>query len=194
MMAALRQAVTEIVPRLGAKLAISFAVKRWGEGWGEGLMGDKLNASPYAGQAWTLRNYLIAFGVGTVGSMVISRWKPGAGKVWLDSVADDIVQRLFYTEVIARNSKAQEWFGFDPVPIGYEQDDAGNRFAIYNGTNYRQAMLGLEAAGPLGGLERAGPLSSSRARGPMGHLTSPSPDPYLQLATPDPYLAAMMRA
>ena len=190
MMTALRETMGNVVPMMGAKLAIAFAVKRWGTTWGEGLMGDKPSTSPYGGQAWSLRNYLIAIGVGAVGSMIVSRWKPGAGRVWMQSVADDIVGRLVWTEVIARSKTGQDYFGFDPVPVGWEDDGQGNRFAIYDGTNYRQAMLGLEQASALGGLERAGPMSSSRA---MGHLTGPRPDPYLQLASPDPDAAAVMR-
>lgn len=191
MLGALREAVGDALPTVGAKLAISWAVKRWGTSWGEGLMGDKPAVSPYGGQAWSLRNYMIAVAVGAIGSTIASRWKPGAGRAWMRSVADDILQRLVYTEVIARSKWGQENLGADPIPIGYERNAHGDTFAIYEGTGYRPAMLGLEPAGPLGGLVPANRKMSSRAPA-MGHLypqNGQQVDPYSRAGSSNPYLA-----
>ena len=115
----------------------AFLVRRFGDTWGKGVMGNNL-ASPYAGQAWTFKNYLISVIGGYLGASLVKRWKgdKAAENVWRASVDNGIV-RLVWTELFGRSKWAQDTFGMVPVNTGY-----GN----------------LVQAGPLGNLVPAGPL------------------------------------
>lgn len=207
-MDSIQRVVKEAVPRVGAKLAVSFAVRKWGDPWGQGIMGPGELISDYHGRAWTLKNYAIAIGVAALGARAIDRFiKPGMGRVFQDSIVDDLFGRLVYTEIIGRSETAKKYFGaVDMMPIGYDDDNQGNRFAVLEDTRYQPAMLGLERRGPLGAIVPVQALGDIAPRGPlgggrrgrrrahMGHLITDTPDDYQRLATRDPYLAAGYRA
>lgn len=191
------RAFARFVPRLGAKFAVAYVVRQWGGKWGEGIMGQKA-VSPYAGEGWSLWNYVLAGLVGYVGGRVIGRWNKEWGRQWADSVYDDIIARMIWTEGIARNATAQQYFGADM--IGWSDDPYGNRFAVLDQTNYQPAMLGIERAGPMDGIVAAGPMDGLVRAGawdrrrapapvPMGHLA----DPWFQRGSNDPYQSAYMQ-
>jgi len=199
-MAAWNRAVSNILPRLGGKLAVSYIVKRFGQEWGTGIFGAK-GDSQYQGTSWPLWNYLLGAGVAYFGGGAVSRYfGKASGDAFMESIFDDLIGRLMYTEVIGRFDWAKENFGFDPIPRGYEDDGRGNRYAIFDDTDYRQSMLGLPTGltgeTALGQLETAGVLSCSsmkaRARAAaappaMGHLQNG--DPYFNAGSADPYNA-----
>lgn len=199
-MEAWKKSVSRILPRLGGKLAVSYVVKRWGQSWGTGIFGTK-GQSGYQGDSWSFWNYLLGGAVAYFGGAAVSRaFGEENGEAFMESIFDDLIGRLLYTEVIGRFDWAKENFGFDPLPVGYEDDGQGNRYAIFSDTDYRQSMLGLPEtstgltrASSMGQLERAGVLSSSamaRRRPPapsMGHLQTG--DPYYNAGSDDPYNA-----
>lgn len=193
------KALDEFFPRLGGKLATSWVVMRWGNKWGPGIMGDQTDlTSPYAGAGWSLWNYILGAGTALIGGAMVGRFfGRSRGQIFAQSAFDDMLQRLFYTEVIGRSDWAKSAFGFDPIPTGYVIDGDGNRFARFDNTPYQQSMLGLVESGPMGELVEAGPLSTGRAMveasaKPMGHLTRERVDPYFAAGAQDPYSALMM--
>lgn len=194
-----RRAFGRFVPRIGAKFAVAYVVRQWGGKWGEGIMGQKAT-SPFAGEGWSLWNYALAGLVAYFGGRVISRYNKEWGRAWADSIWDDMVTRLIWTEGLARSKTAQDYFGQDM--IGWDDDPYGNRFAVIDGTQYQPAMLGIEraspidglvAAGPMDGLVRAGAWERRRAplpvAAPMGHLQ----DPWFQRGSANAYQAAYMQ-
>lgn len=170
---AVSQAFAGFLPRLAGKFAVAYAVRQFGGKWGEGVMGQKVT-SPYAGEGWSLWNYLIAGLVGYFGGQIMERWRPGWGELFTTSVYDDILQRMVWTEVIGRSKTATEYLG-NPDFVGWEDDAYGNRFAVLDRTNYQQAMLGVEAAGPLDGIEVASAIDGGRYRRAAAPM---SKDPY----------------
>jgi hypothetical protein len=182
-----------------ATLAQAFVVRKWGDTWGTGMLGPaQLAGSPYRGQAWTLKNYLLATAVGWAGAKLISKtgWGAHAGAIWWRATVENMFTRLLWTEVVARWGWAQQNFGAMPArsaPGTVYDDGKGNRFLMaangqwvsmqgYGGYGelVQAGPLGeLVQAGPLGELVQAGPLGrhSSRHSGgyvPLGHLLDPS--------------------
>ena len=192
---ALDLALSNFAPRLAGKLAVSWAVMRWGNTMGPGIWGDKKDVtSQYGGAGWSLWNYVLGAGVaflgGAVGGRIFGKQKAA---VFMESIFDDMLQRLAYTEVIGRSDWAKGQFGFDPIPRGYQIDGEGNRWAQFDDTDYEQGMLGLQESNALGALVPAGPLSTGRGaqtpQNTMGHL--PGGDPYLLSGNTDPYIGSM---
>ncbi len=126
-------------------LAQAFAVRRFGDAWGKGVMG-KNAASPYAGQGWSFKNYLIAVITGYVGAKAIERTKWGkvaAEQVWRSAV-DNVIIRMMWTEVLGRSKWAQDTFG---------QSDAEQMAALRQMNGYGN----LVPAGALGAYHAANP-------------------------------------
>lgn len=193
---AFQYTLNNVLPRMGAKMAMNYAVRKFGSPGGVGIFGQKA-VSESQGHGWSFWNYFIAGITGYFGGMLINKYKPGWGRVWADSIYDDMMQRFLWTEIFARWPQTQEMFGSDVV--GWQDDGYGNRFAVMSSGTYQPAMLGIEAAGPLDGLVAASPLDGLVAAGPyddripapvapMGHY----PSPWLGKGAKDPYRAAYM--
>jgi hypothetical protein len=183
-MGAAQRAVKKFPPKFAARLAEAIAVRKFGDAWGTSIIGDALNPSPYAGQAWTLKNYGVSLATGIVGSYIIDAVRPGWGDDFAETIVDSVLTRFFWTEIVARSGTAQKYLGADPMqmmadygggygapaygptPDGYIDDGAGNRWATFDNTGYQQAMLGLEMRQPWSGLQRRralGALEQARA-------------------------------
>ena len=201
-----------------ATLAQSYVVRKWGDSWGVGMLGpQQLPGSGYRGQAWTLKNYLIAGLTGFLGAKLLGRTKMGAGwaNIWWQASIQGIATRLVWTEMIARSTWGQANFGATGMPGAagqpgqVYQDGRGNQWLMgqngqwvsMQGTGYGE----LVQAGPLGGygeLVQAGPLGRyAGGYQPLGGLMAADSSraeveraEALGLGSTDPYLAAIQRA
>jgi hypothetical protein len=197
-----------------ATLAQAFTVRKWGDTWGVGVLGPaQLAGSGYRGQAWTLKNYLIAGATGWLGAKLIARtrWGSHAAAIFWRTSIENIFTRLVWTEFVARSAWGQQYFGAMPEgqPGQVFDDGRGNRFLMAaNGQWVSMQGVGgygeLVQAGPLGygELVRAGPLGQ-HAGGymPLGHLldegTSDDRNEMAQqlgLGSRDPFAAALQAA
>lgn len=105
------------IPRLIGKLAAVAAVKRFGGASGA-IMGP-LVTTPTRGESWTLQQYAIALGVGLFAPKIFGRFVNGAE--FRRGVVDLIVEKVVWSELIARSPTAMQWLGaadgdvqFDP--------------------------------------------------------------------------------
>lgn len=146
-----------ILLALGADLVIGLAVRRFGDTWGTGIMGQAAT-SPYAGQGWSIKNYAVAAGALFLVNrfFVRSRFGEDGSRAFVTAGITQLARRMMYTEVLARSQWAQDTFG-QVVPV-YD-DMEGQRWAqTQDGSWY--AMQGtLVQASPMGGaLVQASPM------------------------------------
>lgn len=100
-----------LLPMMGAKLAMAYAVRRWGNTGG--LMG-KGATSEFAGDSWTFRNYAIGFGTTYLGAKLIAtRFGRKWGEAWWLAGMSDMITRLVWTEAISKWKWGREAFGQD---------------------------------------------------------------------------------
>lgn len=143
----LKQLAKEAGAGLGADLLMGFVVKRFGDPMGQpAIVGGK--SSPYAGSAWTMKNYAIAGGALLVAAWLGHKFKiPMAGLAWREGIKS-LLKRGFYTEGIGRSEWAQNTFGSSMRVL---DDGRGNRWVeLPDGTQV--AMAGLQDATPYGAL------------------------------------------
>ena len=185
-------------------LAQAWVVRRWGDPWGTGALGpEKLPGSGYAGQAWSLKNYLLAAATGWVGAKVVARsgmlGGSNAGAVWWRASVEHILTRLLWTEVIGRWDWGVQQFGQvgqGGKPGDIYDDGRGNRWLCSAGGQW-VSMQGYQ----YGELVRAGPMGMGELvrAGPMGMHREGQPgergDPYdtaLRGAGSDAYRSSMV--
>jgi hypothetical protein len=207
----------DLIPYMVATAAQAWMVRRFGDSWGTGMLSpNALPGSPFRGQAWTLKNYLIALATGWVGAKLISRTGMGAhaGSIWWRASIEQMATRLVWTEMIARWGWAQNSFGQLPAgaPPGTVADDGqGNRWLMGAGGQWvsmqgYRGMGELVNAGHLGSATDGGfvPLEGYRGMGELvkeghlGHLlpsiaTSREDDQarHLFIGSKDPYAAVL---
>lgn len=137
------------LPRMFGKLVTAWCVRRWSSTAG-GIFGTA-HTSPMMGEGWSLPQYAIAGLVATLGPRFLGRWVNGGQ--FRAGCVDLMVEKMIWTEGIARNSWAVQQFGTGDVgynnQIGQAYVDQGGRW---------NAMQGLVAASPLDGLVEASPL------------------------------------
>lgn len=208
--------VKNLIPYILSNLAQAFAVKRWGDPYGNSMLsGGHMDISGFRGSAWSLKNYMICAGVGYLGAKIVARvgslGGAEAGRIWWRSAVEQMATRLIWTEAISRMDWAKNNFAGLPSggsPGDIYDDGNGNRFVLGQNRQW-VSMQGaggrygeLVQAGPLGfgELVQAGPLGADVSGGfvPLGHLLDErTPDArnehamQMRAGSRDPYAAAM---
>jgi len=177
--------------KLGGKLAVAFAVRRWGDPGetnpGSGIMSET------TGARWGFKNLLIGWLAGVVtGELGARFFGPERGQAIYDGGVDMIVTKAFWSEIVHRigGTGGAAMFGQDQDMAVLAQqagegdimdDGQGNRWLLKGGRwvammgdedmgqdALDEAMYGeLEAATPLDALQEATALDG------MGHLMDP---------------------
>lgn len=155
------------IPRMIGKLATAWAVMRVSNspmmsGGHSGLFGTP-QASVMMGQSWGWQQYAIA--------MAVAAWAPKFIGKWVNptefrrGATDLILEKLIWTEGIARSPWAVKAFGANPgmVAVG-----PGNQ-AYWGSGGQWNAMQGLVASSPLDGLVDASPMDGPESYN-YGHL------------------------
>lgn len=145
------------IPRLAGKLAVAWAVQRFGGQGQAGLLGGAAGySSPTAGGSWTSTQYVVAVIAATIGSKLVGRFLNAAE--FRRGAMDLILTKLVWTEGISRSSWAQSTFG--NVAEGTITRDAQGQAWIRSAGRW-QAMQGVVHASPLDGLVQASPLDAA---------------------------------
>jgi hypothetical protein len=86
----------DLAPAALAWFVQSWVVRRWGDNWGTSLFTNQVPGSPYRGQAWTFKNYVLAFVAAWGGAKLIarSRWGAGAARIYFRSSIESMAQRM----------------------------------------------------------------------------------------------------
>jgi hypothetical protein len=132
--------LTPSLGRLAGKLAVAFAVRRWGSGGG--LFGTP-SVSPTQGESWGPGQYLTAVLAMHFGAKLFGRFVAPAE--FRRGAADLITSKLVWTEGISRMPMMQQAFG-GPVRL----DDGGQVWVDQGGQ--WDAMQGLVEGSALDGL------------------------------------------
>lgn len=152
--------VKSFMPRLAGKLAVAWAVRRWG---GPGSIFGDMRASPTAGESWSMGQYLVAGLVAQYGPKLLGKFvnptefRRGA---W-----DLILTKLIWTEGISRSPWAQQQFGTTDSAIAF---DPGVGQMYLNQGGQWSAMQGLVESSALDGLVEASPMDGTTSG--YGHL------------------------
>jgi hypothetical protein len=202
--------------RLGGKLAVAFAVKRWGDpaelNPGSGIMSET------TGARWGFKNLLIGWLASVVTGELGGRFFGAArGQSMYDGGVDMLTTKAFWSEIVHRigGPGGAAMFGQDQDMAVLAQqasegdtidDGRGNRWQLQNGQwvammgddmgqdALDEAMYGdLETATPLDALQEATALDG------MGHLMDPgAPEAsrmqgrYERRGSEDPYHAVYL--
>lgn len=133
---------------VAANLAIGFAVMRFGDKWGKGLFGQNAQ-SPYQGEAWSPRNYIVGGLTVLIGARLLRKWQGNdAARAFNDAGWAALINRFAYTEILAKSKWLQGTFGEMPGAAEIYDDGAGNRFLQTD--NGYVALQGLVERGPMG--------------------------------------------
>lgn len=153
--------VRKFFPSLAGKLAVAWAVRRWG---GDGsIMGD-MRLSPTAGESWSMGQYLVAGIVAQYGGKLFGRFLNAAE--FRRGAWDLILTKLIWTEGISRSDWAKQQFGTAESAIAY--DPTVGQSYINQGGSYN-AMQGLVGKSALDGLVESSPLDGPTSYG-YGHF------------------------
>lgn len=149
------------LPRLAGTLATAWAVRQFGKPGG--LFGTSFT-SPMMGNSWGWSQYAIAGIVAMWGPKLLGKFVNA--KEFQRGAVDLIIQKIVWTEGIARSDWAQRQFGND---IGIDSG-TGQMYLDQGGGNYAamQGYDGLVEASPLDGLVEASPLDGETSG--YGHL------------------------
>ncbi len=148
-----------ILLAIGADMIMGWAVRRFGDTWGTGIMGQAAT-SPYGGQGWSIKNYAIAAGALFLANrfLVRSRWGEEASRAFVTAGMTQLARRVAYTEVLGRSQWAQQTFG-QVVPV-YD-DMEGQRWAQTPAGDWYAMQGQLVQASPMGGqLVQASPMGA----------------------------------
>ncbi len=151
------------IPRLAGTLATAWAVRQFGKPGG--LFGQS-HTSPMMGESWGWGQYAVAGAVAMWGPKLLGKFVNA--KEFQRGAVDLIIQKLVWTEGIARSDWAVRQFGND---IGLDHstgqlyvDQGGGNYSAMQGHGYE----GLVEASPLDGLVEASPLDGPTSG--YGHL------------------------
>ena len=203
----LRMDWMRVVWMIAGDLWISYFTRNWGDKWGTSMLDGKQLTSPYAGQAWTMKNYLMAAATGFGIAKLLQRMKRGtAAQDFMLGIKVGLVRRIVWTEGFARVGWGQKYFG--DIQDVYSQ--GGGQFMQVPGGGWQQVMDG-PAVGPQPWM-MAGPQVNNRQwmmlgpgeemtdygdspMSPMGHAItgsgfSPELASYQYSGDPDPYSAS----
>lgn len=179
-----------------------FTRRSWADAWGTSMLDGKKLTSAYGGEAWTLKNYILAGATGIGVAKLLQRFKGGTiANDFLLGVKLAIVRRLVWTEGFARTEWGKKAFGditdvygqdggvFMQVPGGYQQAMDGPAVQTRN-----WMMLGPEVQ--TRNWMMLGPGEElSYAETPMGHamvgpLTTEDLASYQHSGDADPYASS----
>ena len=155
--------VKNALPRLAGTLATAWAVRQFGKSGG--LFGQQFT-SPMMGESWGWSQYAIAGAVAMWGPKLLGKFINA--KEFQRGAVDLIVQKLVWTEGIARSDWAVQQFG---NTIGIDSG-SGQMYMDQGGGNYA-AMQGygnLVEASPMDGLVEASPMDGGHGMSSYGHL------------------------
>ena len=152
--------VKNALPRLAGTLATAWAVRQFGKSGG--LFGQQFT-SPMMGESWGWSQYAIAGAVAMWGPKLLGKFINA--KEFQRGAVDLIVQKLVWTEGIARSDWAVRQFG---NTIGI--DSGSGQMYMDQGSGNYAAMQGLVEASPMDGLVEASPMDGSHGMSSYGHL------------------------
>lgn len=149
------------LPRLAGTLATAWAVRQFGK---QGGLFGTAHVSPTMGESWGWSQYAIAGAVAMWGPKLLGKFV--SPKEFQRGAVDLIIQKLVWTEGIARSEWAVKQFGND---VGLDPS-SGQMYMNQGGDNWSamQGYDGLVEASPLDGLVEASPLDGSVSG--YGHL------------------------
>ena len=128
---------------IAGDLWIAYFTRRWGDPYGTSMLDGKKLSSPYAGEAWNLKNYLYAAGTGFGIAKFLQRMKKGTQAAdFMLGIKVGIIRRLLWTEGLARTTWGPKYFG--DVQDVYGQD-GGVWMRAPGGNGYQQVMDGPQA-------------------------------------------------
>lgn len=124
-----------VVWMLAGDLWVAWFTRRsWADAWGTSMLDGKKLTSPYGGEAWTLKNYILAGATGIGVAKLLQRFKGGTiAADFMLGVKMAILRRLIWTEGFARTEWGKKAFGditdvygqgggvWMQVPGGYQQ-------------------------------------------------------------------------
>ena len=176
--------VKEIQPALQRTLGMlvaGWAVRRWSKTPG-GIWPGQTHTSPLMGEGWSLPQYAIAGAVAMWGAPLLRRFVNPTE--FRRGVVDLMVQKLVWTEVIARSPMLQNQFGAGDV--AYD----GHQAYVQSGGRWN-AMQGIVEKSALDGIVEKSALDG------MGHLMPPGTatrtSRYTGSGFENPYHAAFRR-
>ena len=138
----LRMDWMRVVWMIAGDLWISYFTRNWGDKWGTSMLDGKALKSPYAGDAWTMKNYLMAAATGFGIAKLLQRMKRGtAAADFMLGIKVGLVRLLVWTEGFARVGWGQKYFG-DVTDV---YPDQGGVWMQTPG-GYQQAMDGPSGA------------------------------------------------
>lgn len=149
------------LPRLAGTLATAWAVTQFGK---RGGLFSQSHTSPMMGESWGWGQYAVAGAVAMWGPKLLGKFVNA--KEFQRGAVDLIIQKLVWTEGIARSDWAVQQFGND---IGLDRS-TGQMYVDQGGGDYSamQGYRGLVESSPLDGLVGASPLDGQTSG--YGHL------------------------
>ncbi len=173
----------------------------WDELWGAGMrVGGELfcanvanwatqtglagpSFSRFGGNAWSPWTYAVTgLGGWMLGRFVIGNFNRNAGLNFQRGVADTIIRKLLWTELIVRNPAVDRWLGATPVQydangnVWYTQPDGSQDAMMGNGTLVPEdALDGYGQLVSADALDGYGQLVQQRAYDGYGHATVTTP-------------------
>lgn len=128
-----------VVWMLAGDLWVAWFTRRsWADQWGTSMLDGKKLVSPYGGEAWTLKNYILAGATGFGIARLLQRFQKGAAAAdFLLGVKLALLRRILWTEGFSRTEWGKKAFG-DITDV------YGQNGAVWMATpgGYQQAMDG----------------------------------------------------
>jgi hypothetical protein len=150
------------IPRLLGKLAVAWAVKRWGNKGA--IFSDQVYTSETYGNSWSMEQYLVAWAVATWVPKVFGRFLNASE--FRTGAWDLILTKAIWTEGIARSDWAVQQFG----ATGDVQYDPTSGQMMIESRGQLMPMQGpIVKQSPLDGLVGSSPLDGTGSYG-YGHL------------------------
>lgn len=131
-----------VVWMIAGDLWISYFTRTWGDKWGTSMLDGKALTSPYAGQAWTMKNYLMAAATGFGLAKLLQRMgRSSAASDFMLGIKVGLARRVVWTEGFARVGWGQKYFG--DIADMYERNGS---WYMQTPGGYQQAMDGPQVA------------------------------------------------
>lgn len=189
---------TQLGWMMAGDLWIAYVARTWGgDGYGKSLFDGKSLTSPYQGQAWTLKHYLIAAATGYGIARVLGRSgrMQQAARAFMNGIKFGVLRRAVWTEGFARSQWAQKYFG----DITDAYSDRGSPWLAVPG-GWQQALDGPQVADApwmMRGPQVADERWMLQGDSPMGHaIVGPGQSDELAMyqytGDKDPYTTAYL--
>jgi hypothetical protein len=154
--------IKSAVPRIAGKLAAIALVKRFG-GPSGAIMGPTVT-TPSRGESWTLQQYAIAIATGLFAPKIVGKFVNGSE--FRKGIVDLIVEKVLWSEVIARSPTAMQWLGAEG---DVQYDPSTGQMYVQQGGQY----VAMQGYGDLVPQTQYGGLVPATQ---YGHLLPPNVD------------------